>query len=200
MSIEEPTLYQVEDGWIEVISGRQIHFAARPRILAREIFAEDIAYSLARLCRYNGHCKRFYSVAEHCLIMEKAAEKMGLSITQRLTILHHDDAEYLIGDLARPIKEKMPEFKALELKIDHAVAIRFGTFYPMPAWLKSMDARILKDERSEVMNPSNNNWGIDNLDKLGVKFMWFAGRFPWLIEKRWLAKHRQLTQKRLAEG
>ena len=190
---EAPHLYQVEDGWIELVSGRQFHFGAEPSALAESIQPEDVAYALARLCRYNGHTRRFFSVAEHTLIMEDVCRRKGMTPRQRLTALHHDDAEYIIGDLLRPIKVTMPQFKALEERIDQAVALRFMTEWPMPKWLKEYDARILNDERRRVMNPSPNEWGTDDLEPLGARFMWLTGRFAPLVERRWLERHYRLT-------
>jgi len=143
------TLYQVEDGWIELGSGLPFYFGAEPPQLASMMLVEDIAQSLSRLCRYNGHTKRHYSVAEHCILMADYVDRQGGSALDCLTALHHDDAEYIIGDLPRPVKYKMPQFKELETRLDEAVAIRFETIWPMPPWLKELDARILVDERDQ---------------------------------------------------
>lgn len=185
-------LYQVEDGWIEVVSGGQFHFGDPS---PDEIHVEDIAYSLSRLCRYNGHTKRHYSVAEHCCIMaDWVAEQAWSNPQDVLTALHHDDAEYIIGDLARPVKVKMPQFKEVETVLDQAVALKFGTIWPFPDWLKDADARILNDERRAVMNRSDNEWGTDELVPLGVKFMSLAGRSSLLTRRAFLRRHYKYTR------
>lgn len=186
----ETPLYQVEDGWIELVDGRKFHFGAEPDALARMLRPEEIAWALSRLCRYNGHTRRFYTVAEHCVLMaDWVARQPGATACDVLTALHHDDAEHIIGDLPRPIKVKMPQFKALEERLDQAVALRFGTYWPLPPWLKEIDARILRDERAAVMNPSPNEWGTDELEPLGVRFMPLRGRLPILMRREWLKRH-----------
>jgi hypothetical protein len=187
----ETTLYQVEDGWIELVSGTQFYFGAEPEVLQDSIHPEDVAYALSRLCRYNGHTTRHYSVGEHTILMADHVEREGGSPRECLTALHHDDAEYIIGDLPRPIKVKMPQFKELEARLDEAVALRFGTIYPLPGWLKDLDARILRDERDAVINPSDNEWGTDGLVPLGVRFMHLRGRLPFLVRRMWLSRHRR---------
>lgn len=184
----ETRLYQVEDGWIEVISGGQFHFV-EPR--QDEIRVEDVAYSLSRLCRYNGHTRRHYSVAEHCCLMaDWVAEQEWSTPRDVLTALHHDDAEYIIGDLPRPVKVMMPQFKEVETVLDQALARKFGTVWPFPDWLKELDARILVDERRSVMNPSDNEWGTDTLEPLGLRFKWLTGRSSWLTRRAFLRRHR----------
>lgn len=185
------TLYQVEDGWIELGSGLPFYFGAEPPQLASMMLVEDIAQSLSRLCRYNGHTKRHYSVAEHCILMADYVDRQGGSALDCLTALHHDDAEYIIGDLPRPVKYKMPQFKELEARLDEAVAIRFGTIWPMPPWLKELDARILVDERDAVMRPSGNEWGTDSLERMNVRFMPIRGRIAWCMRRMWLARHKR---------
>ncbi len=183
--------YQVEDGWIELVSGTQFYFGAPEDHM---IHVEDVAHALSMLCRFNGHTRRFYSVAEHaCIMSDWVMAQPWATPRDGLTALHHDDAEYVIGDMARPVKVKMPQFKAAETVLDRALARRFGTEYPFPPWLKEIDSRILVDERSNVMNPSTNEWGTDHLKPLGVVFWRVLGRFPAVAKRRYLRRHRRLT-------
>lgn len=187
-------LYQVEDGWIELVDGTEFYFGADPVGISEMIEPEAIAYALSMLCRYNGHTKRFYSVLEHSLIMAEWVQKQTWSTPRDvLTALHHEDAEAIIGDMARPIKQKQPDFKALDDHLTEGMAIRFGFAFPFPEWLKDIDARILRDERGAVMNFSTNIWGTDTLVPLNVKFRpwtsWFKSYGRW----RWLKLHREMT-------
>jgi hypothetical protein len=169
--------YTVEDGWIETYSGVQFHFGD-PAL--DEINIVDIAHALSLLCRYNGHCTRFYSVAEHSVLMTRHFIQSQGSLPKAhwrrkaLTVLLHDAAEAYIGDLPRPIKHKMDAFKAVESILDQRVAQRFGTIWPLPSYVKERDSRILCDEREQAMPPSDNEWGTDSLIPLGVTLEFWA--------------------------
>lgn len=183
-------IYQVEDGWIEIFPGTQFHFAA-PR--PGQIRLEAIAHALSRLCRYNGHTTRHYSVAEHaCHVCDWVMKQPGSTALDGLTALHHDDAEYIIGDLPKPIKVTMPDFNALERSLDRAIALELKLIYPFPEIIKEADTRILKDERGSVMTPSPHDWGVDVLQPLGVKFWNVTGRWPWLVKRRFIYRHNKL--------
>lgn len=162
----DTTLYQVEDGWIETFTGIRFYFMNPTPDMFSIV---DIAHSLAMQVRYNGHVKAHYSVAEHCVLMSDWLRDRGHDRQTCLTALMHDVAETYIGDMPRPVKEKVPEFKAIEKVIDAAAAKRFGLSYPFPPIVKELDARILKDERAQAMNPSDNEWGTDSLEEMGVR-------------------------------
>jgi len=63
--------YLPADSWIATASGRKM-FPLDPR--AEDIAIEDIAKALSQLCRFTGHCRSFYSVAEHCLRVSHACD------------------------------------------------------------------------------------------------------------------------------
>lgn len=158
-------LYAIEDGWIETYTGVEFHFLNPTKDMINIV---DIAHALALQCRYNGHCKAFYSVAEHCVLMSDWFQDNGADALTCFTALMHDAAEAYIGDLPRPVKQKVPEFKMIEAKIDQMVAETFGTIYPFPKAVKDADSRILKDERFAVMRESKNVWGTDELESMGI--------------------------------
>lgn len=87
-----------------------------------EINMEDIAHSLALLCRFNGHCQKFYSVAQHSVIVSQIVN----SPRDRLPALLHDAAESYIGDIIIPFKNSLNQVKKIEKEIMDAVHSRFG--------------------------------------------------------------------------
>jgi len=176
---------------METASGVMFHFMdPKPE----QIVLEDVALALSRTCRYGGHTKRFYSVAEHTILMaDWVLDQPWGDYKKALTALHHDDAEAYIGDLPRPCKQNIPQFKAIETGIDKVLAERFSLEYPFEPWLKTADTAILIDERAQVMNKSGNTWVIDKHPPLGVKTWWLLGRWSWWVRNEWLSRHHEWT-------
>lgn len=88
----------------------------------------DIAHALGNLCRFTGHVKRFYSVAEHCVHVSKMVPP-----EERLAALLHDASEAYLCDLARPIKQApgLGEiYLEVEFQLEQAIATRFGIPQP----------------------------------------------------------------------
>lgn len=184
--------FEEPETWMETYSGHR--FTLGGPIELNTVDLQDVVMALSRTCRYNGHSRRWFSVLEHeCVFADWVEAQPWSTPRDALTALHHDDTEYVIGDLVRPAKEIVPEFKVLEHRIQLVLSRRFGFQYPFPKWLKDADARILVDERAQVMNKSNNVWGVDNLVPLGVKFWNVMGRFHWYTRWQWLRRHRRLS-------
>lgn len=76
----------------------------------------EIAYSLAQINRFTGHCSRPYSVAEHSLLVaETALTVFGASTTVQFACLMHDGHECITGDVSSPVKQKLgAAWKAFE--------------------------------------------------------------------------------------
>lgn len=72
---------------------------------------EDIAHALGMLCRFNGHIRRFYSVAQHSVLVSRLVEPR-----HTLQALFHDAAEAYVGDMVAPLKRcgKMEDYAFLE--------------------------------------------------------------------------------------
>src|SRR5690606_36908822 len=92
---------------------------------------DDIAGALGRQCRYNGHTRDHYSVAEHAVHVSRALLDLHGDPVLALAGLHHDSPETYLGDVAAPIKAKLgPVFvamwRALEEPIERGLATWLG--------------------------------------------------------------------------
>ena len=106
-------------GWIRTHSGRKIDiFNPNPN----DIVIEDIAHSLSRLCRFNGHVKvPHYSVAQHCVIVSYLVNP-----EYALEAEMHDAAESITGDCITPIKKVLKQFYDIEASNEAAIRCRFA--------------------------------------------------------------------------
>lgn len=140
---------------MQTFTGGQF-FPTNPR--SEEVNLRDIAHALSMACRYGGHCKRFYSVAEHSVHMARAASPQN-----RLWALLHDAPETYVADIVRPAKGILqPVYGNLERKIMNAICERFGLDQEMPAEIKDLDNRILFDEGMKLLTPcADKNTGND---------------------------------------
>ncbi len=117
---------------------------------------EDIAHALSMQCRWNGHCKYFYSLAEHSyhtsyLVPEKLA----------LHALLHDAAEAYCGDLITPLKDQLPNFKKIEHKILHLIFDCFGVQNSPEdkMQIKFADGRMIPTEAYQIIpNSESYEW------------------------------------------
>lgn len=172
--------------WIQTFTGKQF-FPLDPR--PEDVCVEDIARSLAMKCRYGGHTRFFYSVAEHSFWVSQNAP-----IEQRLRALLHDahEAYSPFGDVPRPLKASIPQVAEIEERLDEAIAAHFGLDGLMSPDIKVIDTRILHDERAVLLGPPPADWGIPG-EPLGFG-LGSRGLWPcWYAERQFLAEFWRLT-------
>jgi hypothetical protein len=157
-------------GWMETYSGKQFFLEAEGEQLMAQLDRVDIAESLSKQCRYNGHVQRFYSVAEHCILLTGWAMENTPGRNRRLlrTFLLHDAAEAYISDVPSPLKAMLPQLKEMEQRIEQAIGLKYDCLIPHPPIVKSADTRICVDERAQAMSNSGHVWGTDEMEPLGV--------------------------------
>jgi hypothetical protein len=140
--------------WIQTYTGRQF-FPLAPR--AEDVHILDIAHALALKCRFTGHTKYMYSVAQHSLLCAAEATRNA-----RIHALLHDAAEAYLFDAATPIKSAFPLIADLEAAILAAVYTRYDI--PQPTLMQRaevdfLDKAMLAREAYTFFWPAG-NWDI----------------------------------------
>lgn len=129
----------------------------------------DIAHSLAMQCRYNGHIRMFYSVAEHCVLVAQWVLEQTGDYQLALEALLHDASEAYLCDIPRPFKRLLKDYKVLEERVERLIALRFGLIYPWAPIIHEADLRILADEKKVLMLHHRDWPGMDGVLPLGVR-------------------------------
>ena len=212
--MEPPAVEQVEDvgmmravgetrrgDWMETWRGVRF-YPLDPR--PEEVLIEDVAHSLSRQNRYNGHIAlEHYSVAEHSVLMARRLMRLYGDPRLAFEALMHDSPEAYISDMVRPLKRNMPGFVEAEQRLwTFGIAQRWIAWLPvtmdgLDPRVKEADNRILVDERVQVMRQSSNPWGIDHLEPLGVTV---RGWSPNRAEGEFLLAYRTLEAMLLAQA
>ena len=134
----------------------------------------DIAHSLSMQGRYAGHCIRFYSVAEHSVLVAKYLRDHGHDATTVFKGLMHDSTESYLVDVPRPVKAFLTGYKEIEAALWVSIAAWLGLSAEMPAAVKSADDRILLDERNQNMAPATYEGGWPVAEPLGVTLQYWS--------------------------
>jgi 5'-deoxynucleotidase YfbR-like HD superfamily hydrolase len=132
------------DDWIQTYTGKQF-FLINPTVDMIDI--KDIAHALSMQCRFAGHIKEFYSVAEHSVLVSKLSNNGN-----KLAALLHDASEAYIADIASPFKPFLTNYKKLEHNIMDVVAEKFNFDYPFNDDIHQSDVAQLKIEARELLN------------------------------------------------
>lgn len=138
--------------YIRTFTGRQFYLDdPTPEMIC----IEDIAHSLSNLCRFTGHTKQFYPVAQHCIWVAKTLEAWGEPLSTLFAGIHHEDGEAYYGDLSSPLKILLGDaYKTLRGPIDRAAEKAFG-LDDLPPWVwervKLADNCVLLAEGREIV-------------------------------------------------
>lgn len=121
-----------------------------------DVRIEDIAAALSKLCRFAGHCNRFYSVAEHSVLV-------SYEVPSHLALqaLMHDATEAYVVDVPRPLKHGLgATYADIEELNWLAIADCFGLEHEMHPFVKCADNAVLLAERDQLFAPGGPLWSV----------------------------------------
>jgi uncharacterized protein len=110
-----------------------------------DICIEDIAHALAHVCRFAGHAKHFFSVAQHSVYVSLVVRS---TYEAQLWALLHDASEAYLGDIVRPFKQTsmMEGYRVVEAGVMRAICERFCLPAEEPSIVRTMDQRMYATE------------------------------------------------------
>lgn len=114
--------------WISTLSGLRFDFDEPS---SDQVDLDDIAVALGNTCRWGGHVRHFYSVAEHAVLVAGLVTYAGGDAWLALAALHHDDHEAYIGDWPTPLKNAVKAaapgvYEGFTAKADAAICEKLG--------------------------------------------------------------------------
>lgn len=127
-----------------------------------QIALDDVTHALGHLCRYTGRTRRFYSVAEHSVIVHAAAKRLGFSVGAQRWALAHDFGEAYLSDVTNPLKRTaiFERYRALESVIDARIRARFRIDVTDDeiAAVRALDVEACNVERMVLLKPEPKPW------------------------------------------
>jgi len=132
---------------LRLFSGKEIDIF---NLKESDIDITDIAHALSMICRFGGHVKRFYCVAQHSIwICNNLPEEY------KLEGLLHDASEGYLIDIPTPIKRGLLEYIELETKVMKVIFGKFDMEYPMSEKVKLIDNAALQYEYNNIVIANN---------------------------------------------
>ena len=179
---------QRKNAWVLTFRGH----AVKPlEMRESDIDLYDIAHSLSMQCRWNGHTRSFYSVAQHCILVSKLADARDA-----LWGLLHDAAEAYLHDMASPIKRILPAYVEAEGRCQEAILRKFRLPPNMPRSVHRADMIARVTEARDLMPrmPGATPSMPDGVKPLVATLE--AGLRPAAAERAFLTRYREI----LVEG
>jgi 5'-deoxynucleotidase YfbR-like HD superfamily hydrolase len=178
----------VEEGWIQSYTGKVVYPL---EITKDQLIILDIAHALALSCRFGGHVKHHYSVAQHSVHCMEHAKRLGYGKLTQFACLMHDTPEAYLSDIAGPIKKRVSiwyenknkivreqgcykSFSEVEDVILSNILTKYRPtgydetwFNDTKIWqrVKDIDYKMLVTEGRDLLIGGCKNWGLNKVNK-----------------------------------
>jgi uncharacterized protein len=130
---------------VMTFTGRQFDVAEPD---SREVRLLDIAHALSNICRFGGHTREFYSVAEHSVHVSYSVPE-----EHAFAALMHDAGEAYLIDMPSPVKQAIPGYAEVEERVRRVVFYAFGIDGAVPEIVHRADKAVLEAEIAQLMYP-----------------------------------------------
>jgi uncharacterized protein len=114
---------------------------------------EAIACGLANACRFGGQTRRYYSVAQHSVLVAALAPN-GIDV-QEYALLHDAEEAFGLPDLPTPMKPFFPQFVEAQGRIGRMVLDRYGVDHRLKKLVKPFDTLALAIEKRDLKETSD---------------------------------------------
>lgn len=187
------------DDYIETYTGKRL-VILDPQ--PEQIDIEDIAHSLSMQCRYTGHVRKFYSVAEHSYWVSELAERSKpYDAHFALWGLLHDATEAYLADIASPVKQHLSNYKEIENRLAEVIAERFRIplTKDLEDYVKFHDIQILRREAELLMPSKGLGWKANEGNPHEIPNVPICGWYPEEAKEKFLKRFEQLMVKRILQ-
>lgn len=153
-----------------------------------------IAGALSKICRFGGHCPKFYSVAQHSVMASY------LTVTHELEVLMHDAAEAYVGDCVKPLKNMLGGlFHEIEARIDAAIVESLGLYDDDEAHaeIRRCDLIMLRSEKAAFWPDDKEAWA--GLESVPIMYSFIHAVPPQAAEDDFISRFEYLMDKRINE-
>jgi 5'-deoxynucleotidase YfbR-like HD superfamily hydrolase len=178
--------------YLQTVSGRWVNpFDPDPD----QLDAGDIARALANQCRFGGHSRAFYSVAQHSVIVSRLVEERGGDAEDCFAALMHDATEAYLGDMPHPIKHRSElgaAFKAAEDELERALREHFRIKPDVPE-IKRADRALLATERRAFSAETWHRPELDGFEPLDLELTAWS---PDEAQRAFAARYAELEARR----
>ena len=159
--------------WSQTFTGRAF-WPMDPR--AEDVCIEDIAHALALQCRFAGHCREPYSVAEHSVRVAEYIRSRGGGAAEVFAGLMHDSGETYLQDVVRPVKRQpeMRPYRNVELIVQTTINKMFGLPIDAHDWaiVHEADEVLLATEARDLMAKPPADWRLSQPPMAEVIVPW----------------------------
>lgn len=166
------------------------------RMVVGDVKIRSIARALSMLCRYAGHVKKFYSVAEHSVHVSRAVN-FETDGDLRLAGLLHDATEAYVCDLPTDLKhlDALAGYRAIEDRLQKVIFAALDVRpFNLPPAVKRADKRVARNEALAILDPVP-EWAHDERYP-PYTFLHISAWDPAEAEEQFMRRYMELTKVR----